>query len=78
MVVEGVASRVASQETLTRVAEVWTHKWDGRWNYAVGTGCFHHRDGERVFDGEVWVFEVTPEKVLAFAKGAFSHTRHQF
>lgn len=78
VVVEGVASRVESPDTLTRVAEVWTHKWDGRWNYAVGTDCFHHRDGERVFDGDVYVFRVTPEKVFAFGKGAFSHTRHQF
>ena len=78
VVVEGVASRVESQDTLTRVAEVWTHKWDGRWKYAVGTDCFHHRDGERVLDGDVYVFRVTPERVFAFSKGAFSHTRHQF
>ncbi len=78
VVVEGVASRLESQDTLTRVAEVWTHKWDGRWNYAVGAGRFHHRDGERVLDGEVYVFQVKPEKVLAFSKGAFSHTRHRF
>ena len=67
-----------SQDALIRVAEVWTHKWDGRWTYAVGEGCFHHSDGVRVFDGDVYVFRVTPEKVFAFGKGAFSHTRHQF
>ena len=70
VVVEGVANRVKSQEELVRVAEAWTHKWDGRWNYAVGI--------EKVLDGEVFVFKVTPQKVLAFTKGTFSHTRHQF
>ncbi len=78
VVVEGVANRVKSQEELVRVAEAWTHKWDGRWNYAVGIDCFHHRDGEKVLDGEVFVFKVIPQKVLAFTKGTFSHTRHQF
>jgi hypothetical protein len=24
------------------------------------------------------VYRVTPQKVFAFAKGSFSHTRHQF
>jgi len=78
VVIEGVASRVESKDVLTRVAEVWTHKWDGRWNYAVGIDCFHHRDGERVLDGDVYVFRVTPERVFVFSKGSFSQTRHQF
>jgi hypothetical protein len=26
----------------------------------------------------VFVFSVVPMKVLAFAKGSFSHTRHEF
>ena len=75
---EGEASRIGSTDELTRVAEVWTHKWDGRWNYAVGDGVFHHRDGTEVLTGDIFVFRVKPTKILAFAKGAFSHTRHQF
>jgi len=78
VVVEGVASRVTSHDTLARVAEVWTHKWDGRRTYALGDGCFHHRDGERILDADVYVFEVRPEKILAFAKVPFGHTRHKF
>jgi general stress protein 26 len=78
VVLEGVAARVETHDELIRVAEAWTHKWDGRWTYAVGTGCFHHRDGERLLDGDILVYRVAPEKVLAFAKGAFSHTRHRF
>ncbi len=78
VVVEGDAARVTSRDELTRAADVWTRKWDGRWTYAVGTDCFHHSDGETVYDGDVHVFKVTPTKVLAFAKGTFSHTRHVF
>jgi general stress protein 26 len=78
VVVEGVASRATSHDELARAAEVWTHKWDGRWKYALGDGCFHHRDGERVLEEEIYVYRVTPQKVFAFAKGSFSHTRHQF
>jgi len=48
-------------------------QWDGRWNYAVGIDCFHHRDGEKVLDGEVFVFKVTPQKVLAFTKDIQSY-----
>jgi hypothetical protein len=78
IVVEGLASREVSPEALRRVAEVWTHKWDGRWTYAVGTDCFHHRAGDRVLEGDIHVFRVTPTKVFAFSEGSFSQTRHQF
>lgn len=33
-----------------------------------------HHDG----GGTALVFSVTPTKILAFAKGTFSHTRHRF
>jgi len=78
VVVEGVATRATSPDTLARVAEAWTHKWDGRWQYVIGDGCFHHSDGDEVLEEEIFVFEVVPKKVLAFSKGPFSHTRHQF
>jgi general stress protein 26 len=78
IVVEGLASREVSPEALRRVAEVWTHKWDGRWTYAVGTDCFHHRAGDRVLEGDIHVFRATPTKVFAFSEGSFSQTRHQF
>jgi len=78
VVVEGIASRETSPEVLTNANEVWTHKWDGRWDYAIGTDCFHHRSGDGVVEGDIYVFRVTPQKVFAFSKGTFSHTRHQF
>ncbi|MGD0851955.1 MAG: pyridoxamine 5'-phosphate oxidase family protein [Acidimicrobiales bacterium] len=79
VVVEGDAIRETSRDVLLRVAEVWTHKWDGdTWDYAVGVDCFHHRDGDGVLEEEIYVYRVAPTKVLAFAKGPFSHTTHRF
>jgi general stress protein 26 len=74
VMVEGDAVLVTDHAVLERLAETWTRKWDGRWQYEVGDGCFHHPgDEERVL-----VFSVAPAQVLAFAKGAFSHTKHRF
>jgi hypothetical protein len=48
-------------------------KWDGRWHFEAIDGAFHHEDG-----GDALVFSVTPDKLLAFAKGErFSQTRHR-
>ena len=74
VVVEGDAVQVTDDDVLRRLAEAWTAKWDGRWQYQVRDGSFWHSDGA----GPVLVFAVTPAKVLAFAKGTFSHTRHRF
>jgi nitroimidazol reductase NimA-like FMN-containing flavoprotein (pyridoxamine 5'-phosphate oxidase superfamily) len=74
VVVEGEAVRVTSRDALERLAGVWRSKWDGRWQYEVRDGSFHHPGGQE----PVLVFSVTPAKVLAFAKGTFSHTRHRF
>jgi nitroimidazol reductase NimA-like FMN-containing flavoprotein (pyridoxamine 5'-phosphate oxidase superfamily) len=74
VVVEGDAVPVTDQARLRRLAQAWSEKWDGQWQYQVGDGCFHHPDGDEV----VLVFSVAPAKVLAFAKGVFGHTRHRF
>ena len=73
VVVEGAAERVTGRAGLERLALAWQAKWDGRWQFAVDDDCFRHEDGS-----EVLVFAVRPVKVLAFAKGTFSHTRHVF
>lgn len=70
VVVEGQAVRVTDRRSLERLAEAWSHKWDGRWEYEPDDGGFKG-------DG-VLVFKVQPTKVFAFAKGSFSHTRHAF
>jgi nitroimidazol reductase NimA-like FMN-containing flavoprotein (pyridoxamine 5'-phosphate oxidase superfamily) len=72
VMIEGEAVQVTDDATLRRLAEAWTTKWDGRWRYEARDGCLHHAAGEAV------VFSVRPAKVLAFGKGAFSQTRHQF
>jgi len=72
VVLEGEAERVTEQPLLARLAEAWADKWDGRWRYDVGDGCF------RNIHGEALVFRVRPNKVFAFAKGRFSQTRHRF
>jgi hypothetical protein len=68
VVVEGDAARVTDARELDRLAAAWAQKWDGRWQYEVS------QDGFR----DALVFAVHPAKVLAFAKGSFSHTRHRF
>jgi general stress protein 26 len=72
VVVEGEALRVTDAQQLQRLAAAWAQKWDGRWRYEVGEDGFRHAVGIAL------VFAVRPAKVLAFTKGAFSHTRHRF
>jgi general stress protein 26 len=75
VVVEGEAIRVTNDEVLARVAEEFTTKWDGRWQYTASGGCFRGSDGT----GEAMVFSVRPAKVFAHAKGdPFGATRHRF
>jgi Pyridoxamine 5'-phosphate oxidase len=74
IVVEGDAVPVTDDAALARLARAWQAKWDARWRYDVGDGCFHHPGSEE----RVLVFSVAPAKVLAFAKGEFSATRHRF
>ena len=73
VVVEGAAVRVSDHDTLQRLADTWQRKWDGRWHYVVRDGGFQGDEHE-----DILVFSVPPAKVLAFAKGEFSQTRHLF
>ena len=74
VVAEGDAVQVTDETTLRRLAQAWTAKWDGSWNYEV-------RDGHFFLPGQdfpVAVYRVAPVKVLAFGQGTFTHTRHRF
>jgi PPOX class probable F420-dependent enzyme len=76
VVVEGEAVRVTDDAVLSRVAEKFAAKWDGRWRWVARDGYF--RD-EESGGGEANVFRVTPTKVFAHAKGdPFGATRHRF
>jgi general stress protein 26 len=72
VVVEGEAVQTTDDTTLERLADAWRSKWDGRWQFEVRDGYFHHGPGAGL------VFSVTPTKVLAFSKGTFAHTSHRF
>ena len=73
VVVEGEAVRVTDRAALQRLADAWQRKWDGRWRYTVSEDGFQGDEHE-----DVLVFAVRPAKVMAFAKGEFSQTRHRF
>ena len=73
VVVEGEAKLVFDEPTLTRLAQAWTRKWDGRWTFTVGDGGFDQ--GEH---GISLVYAVRPARVLAFGKEPFTHTSHRF
>jgi general stress protein 26 len=75
VVVEGEAVQVTDDTVLSRIAEAFTAKWDGRWQYTATSGAFRGDDGT----GEALIFSVTPAKIFAHAKGdPFSSTRHKF
>jgi nitroimidazol reductase NimA-like FMN-containing flavoprotein (pyridoxamine 5'-phosphate oxidase superfamily) len=86
VVVEGTAVEVHDEEILGRLAALWATKWDGRWQWHVGGGGFTEGEGEGEGGGgggggggdPVVVYSVAPDKVLAFARGVFGHTRHRF
>jgi general stress protein 26 len=72
VVVEGEAVRVTDPQQLQRLATAWAKKWDGSWQYSIDGDGFRHEGGRAL------VFAVQPAKVLVFAKGNFSQTRHLF
>jgi nitroimidazol reductase NimA-like FMN-containing flavoprotein (pyridoxamine 5'-phosphate oxidase superfamily) len=72
IVVEGEARRVTDDERLRELARGWDVKYHGDWHFEVADGAFHHDAGEAL------VFEVLPDRVLAFAKGEFAQTRYRF
>ena len=74
VVVEGEAVRVTDDGALERLADAWSKKWDGTWQYEVHEGCFRH-EGSR---SDVFVFAVKATKAFAFTRGTFSQTRHRF
>jgi general stress protein 26 len=76
VVVEGQARHVTDESPLERVAQAFSVKWQGAWQFTVRDGRFYHgRAGEWPSE----VFSVTPAKVFAHAKGEpFGATTHRF
>jgi hypothetical protein len=76
VVVEGTAVHITDEKLLTRVAEAFAGKWDGRWQLSVRDGRFYNRSAE---DWPSEVFGVTPIRVFAHAKREpFGATTHKF
>jgi general stress protein 26 len=75
VMVEGEAVPVTDDSTLRRLAQAGTAKWDGRWKFAVRDGCFRNDEES---EAAVPVYAVRPARVMAFGKGSFSQTAHQF
>lgn len=73
VVIEGHAERVTGLPAMKRLAEAWALKWDGQWQFDPAEDGLWHEAG-----GTAIVFRVRPEKILAFGKNPFSHTRHVF
>jgi len=73
VVIEGVARRVVDEVRLHLLAGLWETKYAGDWRFGVADAAFRQDDGSVAH-----VFEVTPEKILAFAKGEFAQTRYRF
>jgi general stress protein 26 len=73
VVVEGEATRETDDGVLAQLAKAWSAKWDGRWQYEARDAAFHSPGG-----GEALVFRLAPRKILAFGKGAFTHTSYRF
>jgi hypothetical protein len=73
VVIEGTATRVTDDAALQRLAATWQTKWNGDWVYTVAGDAFTHPAG-----GRTLVYRVEPDKVLAFGKQPFTHTRHRF
>jgi general stress protein 26 len=73
VVAEGDAVQVTDDDLLKRLAQAWTRKWDGQWQFQARDGRFEHPDA----GGSALVFAVRPAKILAFAKGQSGQTRHR-
>jgi nitroimidazol reductase NimA-like FMN-containing flavoprotein (pyridoxamine 5'-phosphate oxidase superfamily) len=75
VVVEGPAVQVTDDDALKGIADAFTRRWDGRWQWEVRDGAFWHPGG----GGSANVFAVRPSRVFAHAKGdPFGATTYRF
>ena len=73
--VEGTAVAVSGDALLRRLAALYRDRWDGRWELDVHDGAL----AAKTPGMQLVVFEVTPAKAYAYAKGGpFSQTTYRF
>jgi nitroimidazol reductase NimA-like FMN-containing flavoprotein (pyridoxamine 5'-phosphate oxidase superfamily) len=67
VVVEGTAARVTGRDATTRLADAIREKYRGEWDFTPHDDGFGHTD--ETGDSHIaYVYRVSPDKVLAFAK----------
>jgi general stress protein 26 len=72
--VEGTAVAVSDDALLRRLAACYRDRWDGRWDLDVHNGAVVSKTPGH----QLVVFEVTPAKAYAYAKGGpFSQTTYR-
>jgi general stress protein 26 len=72
--VEGTAVAVSDDALLTRLSVLYRDRWDGRWHLDVHDGAVVSKTPGI----QLVVFEVTPGKAYAYAKGGpFSQTTYR-
>lgn len=72
VMIEGRAHRVTDQALLRELASGWAAKWDGSWQFTPAEEGLEHEHGV------AHVYRVRPDKILAFGKNPYTHTRHLF
>lgn len=72
VVVEGTAARVTGRQRLTALADAYRAKYGDDWDFACDDEVFDP-EGEAAI-----VYQVTPAKVLAFAKAPHGQTGFRF
>lgn len=72
VVVEGEAVRVTGRERLRELADGYRAKYGDDWDFANDDEAFNPGDSPAA------VFEVRPDKVLAFAKSPHAQTAYRF
>ena len=77
VVVEGNAQRVTGLGTLTPLADAIREKYRGEWDFTPQDDGFGHTDASG--DSHIaYVYRVSPDKVLAFAKSPHGQTTFRF
>lgn len=77
VVVEGNAERMTGLDAVTRVADAIREKYGSEWDFTPHDEGFIHTEANGDTD-TVYVYRVSPDKVLAFAKSPHGQTTFRF
>ena len=74
VVIEGDVERLTGLDTMTRLTDAIREKYDGGWDFTPREDGFGHT-GKGRDSHTVYVYRVSPTKVLAFTKSPHGQTR---